>query len=126
MKDMIDIQQFPASHLPARILMGPGPSMVDPRVYQAMAAPLVGHLDPEFVRLMDRTQELLRYAFRTENKLAIPISGTGSASMEASIANTVEPGMPILICISNFTGKKEPTDILVKDWQKWQDATAVM
>ncbi len=106
MKDMIDIQQFPASHLPARILMGPGPSMVDPRVYQAMAAPLVGHLDPEFVRLMDRTQELLRYAFRTENKLAIPISGTGSASMEASIANTVEPGMPILICINGYFGER--------------------
>ena len=84
MKKQIDLQQFPAGNLPARILMGPGPSMVDPRVYQAMAAPLVGHLDPEFVHLMDRTQELLRYTFRTENKLTIPVSGTGSAAMEAS------------------------------------------
>ena len=106
MKKQIDLQQFPAGNLPARILMGPGPSMVDPRVYQAMAAPLVGHLDPEFVHLMDRTQELLRYTFRTENKLTIPVSGTGSAAMEASIANSVEPGTPVLICINGYFGER--------------------
>lgn len=106
MKKQLDLQQFPAGNLPARILMGPGPSMVDPRVYQAMAAPLVGHLDPEFVHLMDRTQELLRYTFRTENKLTIPVSGTGSAAMEASIANSIEPGTPILICINGYFGER--------------------
>ena len=106
MKKQLDLQQFPAGNLPARILMGPGPSMVDPRVYQAMAAPLVGHLDPEFVHLMDRTQELLRYTFRTENKLTIPVSGTGSAAMEASIANSVEPGTPVLICINGYFGER--------------------
>ena len=106
MKEKVAIQDFPASHLPSRILMGPGPSMVDPRVYQAMAAPLVGHLDPEFVRLMDRTKDLLRYAFRTDNSLTIPISGTGSAAMEASIANSVEPGTPVLICINGYFGER--------------------
>ncbi|HNY19500.1 MAG TPA: alanine--glyoxylate aminotransferase family protein [Flexilinea sp.] len=106
MKKQLDLQQFPAGNLPARILMGPGPSMVDPRVYQAMAAPLVGHLDPEFVHLMDRTQELLRYTFRTENKLTIPVSGTGSAAMEASIANSIEPGTPVLICINGYFGER--------------------
>ncbi len=106
MKDTIDLTQFPEINLPARILLGPGPSMVDPRVYRAMSAPLVGHLDPEFVHLMDRTQELLRYAFRSENKLTIPVSGTGSAAMEAAIANSVEPGTPVLICINGYFGER--------------------
>lgn len=106
MKEKVALQDYPASHLPSRILMGPGPSMVDPRVYQAMAAPLVGHLDPEFVHLMDRTKDLLRYTFRTDNSLTIPISGTGSAAMEASIANSVEPGSPVLVCINGYFGER--------------------
>ena len=71
-------------HPPARILMGPGPSNVDPRVYLAMAKPLLGHLDPDFIRIMHQVQDLLRYAFATRNSLTIPISGTGTAGMEAS------------------------------------------
>lgn len=67
--------------------------MVHPRVLAAMSAPLIGHLDPEFLVLMDRRQELLRYLFETRNPLTIPISGTGSSSMEASVANTVEPAI---------------------------------
>jgi alanine-glyoxylate transaminase/serine-glyoxylate transaminase/serine-pyruvate transaminase len=63
----------------------------------AMMAPLVGHLDPDFLRVMDGTVHLLRYVFETENKLTIPISGTGSAGMEAALAAVTEPGDPILI-----------------------------
>jgi len=66
-------------HPPARILMGPGPSNIDPRVNLAMAKPLLGHLDPEFIRIMHQVQDLLRYVFATRNSLTIPISGTGTA-----------------------------------------------
>lgn len=99
-----DQPSFPTLDMPNRILLGPGPSMVDPRVLRAMATPLVGHLDPAFLRLMDATQELLRYVFETENTLTIPISGTGSAAMEAAVANLVEPGDPVLVCINGYFG----------------------
>jgi alanine-glyoxylate transaminase/serine-glyoxylate transaminase/serine-pyruvate transaminase len=78
--------------------------MVHPRVLTAMAAPLLGHLDPEFIVLMDRTQELLRYTFETANRLTIPVSGTGSAAMEAAVANAVEPGDPVLVCVNGTFG----------------------
>lgn len=89
---------------PSRLLLGPGPSMVHPRVLRAMATPLVGHLDPYFIRIMDGTQQLLRYAFQTENRLTVPVSGTGSAAMEAAIANVVEPGDPVLVCVNGYFG----------------------
>jgi alanine-glyoxylate transaminase/serine-glyoxylate transaminase/serine-pyruvate transaminase len=92
---------------PTRLLLGPGPSMVDPRVLRAMAAPLVGHLDPWFVKLMDSNQELLRYAFQTVNPLTIPISGTGSAAMEAAIANLVETGDEVLVCVNGYFGLRQ-------------------
>ena len=87
-----------------RLLLGPGPSNAHPRVLQAMAAPLVGHLDPIFLQIMDRIQALLCYTFQTQNALTIPISGTGSAAMEAALANMIEPGDPILICINGYFG----------------------
>jgi alanine-glyoxylate transaminase / serine-glyoxylate transaminase / serine-pyruvate transaminase len=87
-----------------RILMGPGPSMADPRVLKAMSTGLIGHLDPEFLQLMDQTQKLLRYVFETENPLTIPISGTGSAAMEAAICNLVEPGDTMLVCCNGYFG----------------------
>ena len=74
---------FPSHTMSPRTLLGPGPSMVHPRVLAAMSAPLIGHLDPEFLTLMDRLQELLRYTFETRNRLTVPVSGTGSAAMEA-------------------------------------------
>jgi alanine-glyoxylate transaminase / serine-glyoxylate transaminase / serine-pyruvate transaminase len=95
---------YPGLSVPPRLLMGPGPSLVDPRVLQAMALPLVGHLDPYFLEIMDRTQELLRYVFETENRLTVPVSGTGSAGMEAAIANLVEPGDNVLVCINGYFG----------------------
>ena len=79
-------------HPPARLLMGPGPSNVDPRVYLAMGKPMLGHLDPDFIRIMHQVQDLLREAFATGNSLTIPISGTGTAGMEAAFVNVVEPG----------------------------------
>jgi alanine-glyoxylate transaminase / serine-glyoxylate transaminase / serine-pyruvate transaminase len=95
---------FSEMKIPPRLLLGPGPSMVDPRVLRAMSTPLVGHLDPSFLALMDKTQQLLRYVFETNNKMTLPVSGTGSAAMESAIANMVEPGDPVLICINGYFG----------------------
>ena len=89
---------------PDRTLMGPGPSDVHPRVLRAMSTPLVGHLDPSFVDVMDETQELLRYAFQTDNEWTIPVSGTGSAAMEAAIGNLVEPGETVLVPSNGYFG----------------------
>jgi alanine-glyoxylate transaminase/serine-glyoxylate transaminase/serine-pyruvate transaminase len=89
---------------PDRTLMGPGPSDVHPRVLRAMSTPLVGHLDPSFIEIMDEVQELLRYTFRTDNQWTIPVSGTGSASMEAAVANLVEPGDTMLVPTNGYFG----------------------
>ena len=89
-----------------RILMGPGPSDVHPRVLAAMATPLVGHLDPEFVTLMNETQEMLRWVFQTENKLTLPVSGTGSAGMEACVVNLIEPADRMLVCVNGVFGQR--------------------
>lgn len=104
MPDHIKPSDFPALEMPTRILLGPGPSMVDPRVLGAMSSPVIGHLDGYFLQVMDRTQELLRYVFQTENRLTIPVSGTGSAAMEASMANMVEPGDRVLVCVNGYFG----------------------
>ncbi len=106
MSSSIPYEHLPELQNPTRLLLGPGPSMVHPRVLRAMASPLVGHLDPYFLEIMERTQELLRYVFETENQLTIPISGTGSAAMEAAVANMVEPGDPVLICINGYFGNR--------------------
>lgn len=97
---------FAAHDMAPRILLGPGPDMVHPRVTAAMSAPLLGHLDPEFLALMDRTQHLLRYAFQTENRLTLPVSGTGSAGMEATVASIVEPGDRVLVCVNGYFGSR--------------------
>ena len=89
---------------PNRTLMGPGPSDVDPRVLRAMSTPLVGHLDPSFIEVMDEVQDLLRYTFRTDNQWTIPVSGTGSAAMEAAIGNVVEPGDTMLVPTNGYFG----------------------
>lgn len=90
--------------VPPRLLLGPGPSNAHPRVLQALGMRQVGHLDPRFIELMNEVQELLRYAWQTDNKLTIPVSGTGSAAMEASLANTVEPGDVVLVGINGYFG----------------------
>jgi len=93
-------------HLNHRNLLGPGPSNVHPAVLQALALPPVGHLDPQFIELMAAIQEQLRYVFQTENELTIPMSGTGSAGMEASLCNFIEPGDPVLICVNGYFGER--------------------
>jgi alanine-glyoxylate transaminase/serine-glyoxylate transaminase/serine-pyruvate transaminase len=98
--------RYPDLNTPMRILLGPGPSMVHPRVLRAMSQPLVGHLDPLFIALMNEVQELLRYAFRTKNLLTIPVSGTGSAGMEASVCNFVEPGDSVVIGVNGYFGQR--------------------
>jgi len=91
---------------PPRILMGPGPSNVHPRVLQAMAASIVGHLDPYFQTVMDETMSLLRDLFRTQNKLTFPISGTGSAGMEAGFCNFLEEGNVAIIGVNGLFGER--------------------
>ena len=91
---------------PYRVLLGPGPSNIHPRVQRAMLAPIVGHLDPYFITLMEDTMELLRTVFRTKNKLTFPISGTGSAGMEASFCNFLEPGDVAVIGVNGLFGER--------------------
>lgn len=91
---------------PRRLLMGPGPSDVSPRVLEAMSRPLVGHLDPDFLSLMNEIQESLRAVFQTSNRLTIPISGTGSAGMEAAVVNFVEPSDPVLVGANGVFGRR--------------------
>ncbi|MEY2981045.1 MAG: hypothetical protein RL562_1272 [Planctomycetota bacterium] len=86
------------------LLLGPGPSPVDPAVSAAMAAPTLGHLDPEFVALMDRVQQDLRHVLGTTNRFTIPISGTGSAGMEAAVVNLVEPGDRVVVGVHGVFG----------------------
>ncbi len=98
---------YPAlSTTPRRLLMGPGPSNVHPRVLAAMATPLVGHLDPAFLEIMNRTRDLLRFVFQTENELTLPIAGTGSAGMEAALCNLLEEGDEILIAVNGYFGDR--------------------
>ena len=91
---------------PQRILMGPGPSNVHARVLQAMTAPILGHLDPDFLRVMDDVIEMLRAVFRTSNRLTLPLSATGSAGMEAAFCNMVEPGDIVVIATNGYFGKR--------------------
>jgi alanine-glyoxylate transaminase/serine-glyoxylate transaminase/serine-pyruvate transaminase len=99
-------QILPQLDLPPRLLLGPGPSNVHPRVLQAIAMQPVGHLDPCYLNLMNEVQELLRYAWQTDNQITIPMSGTGSAAMEATLANIVEPGDVVLVGVNGYFGNR--------------------
>jgi alanine-glyoxylate transaminase / serine-glyoxylate transaminase / serine-pyruvate transaminase len=89
-----------------RILLGPGPSEVPPRVLAALAAPTIGHLDPEYLQIMDETRGLLQRVFATENKLTLAVSGTGSAGMEACVANLTEAGDEAIVCVAGAFGAR--------------------
>ena len=91
---------------PPRLLLGPGPSQVHPRVLKALSTPLVGHMDPAFIALMEETKTLLRQVFQTTNELTIPISGTGTAGLEACIVNLVEPGDEVVIGVNGVFGTR--------------------
>jgi alanine-glyoxylate transaminase / serine-glyoxylate transaminase / serine-pyruvate transaminase len=98
--------QIAPLEVPSRLLLGPGPSNAHPAVLQAMNTSPVGHLDPAFLSLMDEIQSLLRYAWQTENPLTIAISGTGTAAMEATIANVTEPGDVVLVGVAGYFGNR--------------------
>ncbi len=89
---------------PQRVLLGPGPSTVHPRVLQAMATPVVGHLDPAFFQVMDDVCEMLREVFHTSNTMTLPISATGTGAMETACVNIIEPGDSVLICRNGYFG----------------------
>jgi alanine-glyoxylate transaminase/serine-glyoxylate transaminase/serine-pyruvate transaminase len=89
-----------------RILMGPGPSNVHPRVLRAMSTPLVGHLDPDFLSIMNDVQTLLRELFKSNNRMTIPMSGTGSSGMETCFCNLLEPGDTALVCVNGLFGER--------------------
>ncbi|MBT3344810.1 MAG: alanine--glyoxylate aminotransferase family protein [Gemmatimonadetes bacterium] len=91
---------------PERLLMGPGPSNVHPRVYRALSAPVVGHLDPVFLEVMEESKTLLRQTFETNNELTIPVSGTGSAGMETCFVNVIEPGDRVVIGVNGVFGTR--------------------
>ncbi|HEY6394819.1 MAG TPA: alanine--glyoxylate aminotransferase family protein [Candidatus Binataceae bacterium] len=93
--------------LPAsRVLLGPGPSNVHPRVMKAMLSPVVGHLDPDFVKVMEDLKKMLRLVFRTSNEITFPVSGTGSAGMEAVMANLIEDGDEIVVGVKGVFGTR--------------------
>lgn len=91
---------------PKRLLLGPGPSEVSPQVLKAMTWPLLGHLDPEFIHIMDEVKEMTRQVFQTSNELTSVISGTGSAGMEACFVNLLEPGDQAMVCVNGAFGNR--------------------
>lgn len=91
---------------PVRLLLGPGPSEIHPRVLAALAEPTVGHLDPYYLTLMNDMQRLLRGVFRTENQMTMAVSATGSAGMECTVVNLIEPGDAMLVCVNGVFGAR--------------------
>jgi alanine-glyoxylate transaminase/serine-glyoxylate transaminase/serine-pyruvate transaminase len=119
---------------PVRRLMGPGPSDVHPRVLGAMARPTIGHLDPEFSRMMEEVKEMLRYAFKTKNALTIPVSGPGSVGMETCFVNLVEAGDTVIVCQNGAFGGRMKENVercggtaimVMDDWGKPVDVAKV-
>lgn len=96
----------PKANPPIRTLLGPGPSPVHPRVLNALSLPVVGHLDPKFLEIMDQSMAMLREVFQTQNRLALPMSGTGSAGMETCFVNLIEPGDAVLIGVNGVFGTR--------------------
>ena len=110
-----------------KTLMGPGPSNVHARVLESMSRPILGHLDPDFVGLMDEIKELLRYAFQTKNALTFPVSAPGSAGMETCFANLVETGDTVIVCQNGVFGGRMKENVercggtavmVMDDWGK--------
>jgi len=93
-------------HPPTRLMLTPGPSCLSPRVYGALAAPLVGHVDPWFTEFMGGVQELLRRVFQTGNHMTFPISASGSGGIEAAVVNVVEPGDEAIVCVNGVFSER--------------------
>ncbi len=97
----------PASFMPpSRLLLGPGPSPIDPRILQAFTRPTLGHLDPQFLKLMDEVRGMLKEVFRTKNDLSFPVSGTGTAGMETCLVNLIEPGDEVAVLVQGYFGAR--------------------
>lgn len=100
-------KNYPESEIlnvPRRLLLGPGPSNAHPRVLQSMAGPMIGYLDPDFMKILDEVSQLLKPVFGTQNNATLAISGTGSAGMEAGLNSLLEPGDTVIMCVSGFFG----------------------
>src|SRR4026209_953671 len=98
------MEKFAAFNPPKRLLMGPGPSNVAPSVLEAMAKPMLGHLDPVFVKMMDEIKVMLREVFQTKNQMTFPVSGTGSAGMEFCFLNLMERGGEVGMGVNGVFG----------------------
>lgn len=121
-------------HPPQRILMGPGPSDVSPRILEAISRPTIGHLDPLFVSMMDEVKTLLQYAFQTKNELTMPVSAPGSAGMESCFVNLIEPGDKVIVCQNGVFGGRMKENVercggtavmVMDDWGKPVDPQKV-
>ncbi len=99
-------QKFGELAPPVRLMLTPGPSSVDPRVYRALATPLVGHLDPWFKTCMDETQALLRQIFQTQNRVTMPLSASGSGGIEASVLNALEDGDEAIVAVNGVFSER--------------------
>lgn len=103
---MVNVPESKMPSIPPRILLGPGPSNTSPRVLQAMMSPMIGYADPDFMVVLDELSELLRLVFQTDEGLAIALSGTGSAGMEAGLNSLLEPGDTVIICVCGYFGER--------------------
>ena len=92
--------------MPDRVLLGPGPSMVSPRVLQAMMQNMIGYLDPDYVLMLEDVSGLLGEVFQTGDAATMALSGTGSAGMEAGLSSLLEPGDTVIVCICGFFGER--------------------
>src|SRR6266576_2796856 len=99
-------QQIGELNPPVRLMLTPGPSSVDPRVYRALATPLVGHMDPWFKGCMEETQILLRQIFQTENRITMPLSASGSGGIEASVVNVLEEGDEAVVAVNGMFSER--------------------
>lgn len=103
---------YSSFHPPQRKLMGPGPSDVNPRILEALSRPTIGHLDPLFIGMMDEVKNLLRFAFKTDNEVTLPISAPGSAGMECCFVNLVEPGDKVIVCCNGAFGGRMKENVI--------------
>src|SRR3989475_7529106 len=99
-------EQIGELRAPYRLMMTPGPCSIDPRVYRAMATPLVGHMDPWFKGCMDETQVLLRQIFQTENRVTMPLSASGSGGIEAAVLNSLEEGEEGIVAVNGVFSER--------------------
>ena len=123
--DKENLPNFSNTWVPSRLLLGPGPSNAHPEVLKALSLNPIGHLDEAYLELMSDVQKLLRYAWQCDNRITLPMSGTGSAAMEASIANFIEEGEKILIAKKGYFGErlvdmasryKADVSVMSKEW----------